>query len=80
MEYQDEDARILEDMEQNASTSDHYAGPHKFKIYGAVGSIDRLNTITTGIQVAKNRKDIPLGEYSTNEPEEHQCEDFNTFN
>lgn len=71
MEYQDEDARILEDMEQNASTSDHYAGPHKFKIYEAVGSIDRLNTITTGIQVAKNRKDIPLGKYSTNEPKEY---------
>lgn len=58
MEYQDENARILEDMEQNASTSDHYAEPHKFKIYGTVGSIDKLNTITTEIQIAKNRKDI----------------------
>lgn len=58
MEYQDEDARILEDMEQNASTSDHYAEPHKFKIYGDVSSIDKLNTITTEIQIAKNRKDI----------------------
>ena len=47
MEYQDEDARILEDMEQNASTSDHYAEPHKYKIYEAVDSIDKLNTIIT---------------------------------
>ena len=90
MEYQDEDARILEDMEQDAVTADYNNIPLKDYAHDSkkIEVIGKPNGLTNAIgamvavskEARKNRKDIPLGEYSTNEPEEHQCENFSTFN